>query len=88
MPDAGQLAKAVRQHWGIENQMHRCLNVTFADDQMLARTVYVGYNMHILKRLTPNLIRLDPVKRKGSFKTQRILLTSSDKYRAHIFGLE
>lgn len=68
-PNAEQLAQAVRQHWSIENQMHWCLDVTFADDQMWARTAHAGHNLAILKRLTLNLIRLDPVKRKGSFKT-------------------
>ncbi|SFT46260.1 Predicted transposase YbfD/YdcC associated with H repeats [Halomonas saccharevitans] len=87
-PNAEQLAKAVRQHWSIENQVHWCLDVTFADDQMRARTSHAGHNLAILKRLTLNLIRLDPIKRKGSFKTKRILAASSDDYRAHLLGLE
>lgn len=66
MPDADQLAKAVWQHWCIENQVHWCLGVTFADHQMRARTADAGHKMAILKRLTLNLIRLDPVKRKGA----------------------
>tara|TARA_R110002049_G_scaffold223592_1_gene395257 strand:- start:52 stop:1176 length:1125 start_codon:yes stop_codon:yes gene_type:complete len=87
-PDADALAKAVRQHWSIENQVHWCLDVTFADDQMRARTAHAGHNLAILKRLTLNLIRLDPVKRKGSFKTKRILAATSDNYRAHLLGWE
>ncbi|AVI61506.1 transposase IS4 family protein [Halomonas sp. GFAJ-1] len=55
MPDADQLAKAVRQHW--------CLDVTFANDQMRAQTAEAGHKMVILKRLTLNLIRMDPVSR-------------------------
>lgn len=87
-PDADRLAKAVRQHWGIENRVHWCLDVTFADDQMRARMAHAGHNLAILKRLTLNLIRLDPVKRKGSFKTKRIIAATSDEYRAHLLGLE
>ncbi len=87
-PNPDQLAKAVRQHWRIENPVHWCLNVTFADDPMRARTAYAGHNLAILKRLTLNLIRLDPVTRKGSFKTKRITAASSDEYRAHLLGLE
>jgi len=87
-PNADQMANAVRQHWRIENQVHWCLDVTFADDQMRARTAHAGHNLAILKRLTLNLIRLDPAKRKGSFKTQRILAATSDDYRAQLLGLE
>ncbi|SHM13097.1 ISAs1 family transposase [Vreelandella subglaciescola] len=87
-PDAEQLAKAVRQHWGIENRVHWCLDVTFGDDQMRARTAHAAHNLAILKRLTLNLIRLDPVKREGSFKTKRIIAATSDAYRAHLLGLE
>lgn len=68
--------------------MHWCLDVTFADDQMRARMAHAGHNLAILKRLTLNLIRLDPVKRKGSFKTKRILAASSDDYRIRLLGLE
>ena len=88
VPDAEQLAAAVRQHWGIENRVHWCLDVTFADDQMRARTGHAAHNLAILKRLTLNLIRLDPAKRKGSFKTKRIIAATSDEYRAHLLGLE
>ena len=87
-PEADRLAKAVRQHWGIENQVHWCLDVTFADDQMRARTAYAGHNLAILKRLTLNLIRLDPVPRKGSFKVKRVIAATSDEYRAHLLGLK
>jgi predicted transposase YbfD/YdcC len=85
-PDAEQLARAVRQHWGIENRVHWCLDVAFADDQMRARTAHAAHNLAILKRLTLNLIRLDPVTRKGSFKTRRIIAATSDEYRAHLLG--
>jgi len=64
------------------------LDVTFRDDQMRARTAYAGHNLAILKRLTLNLIRLDPKPRKGSLKTKRIIAATSDDYRAHLLGLE
>lgn len=37
---------------------------------MRVRTAHAGHNLTILKRLTLNLIRLDPVPRKGSLKAQ------------------
>jgi len=34
-PEAEQFAQAVRKHWGIENQLHWSLDVTFREDQRL-----------------------------------------------------
>lgn len=47
-----------------------------------------GAYLTILKRLTLNLIRLNPVKRKGSFRTKRIIAATSDECQAHLLGLE
>ena len=58
-----RLAQAVRSHWAVENQLHWCMDVAFADDQMRARTGHAAHNLAILKHITLNLIRLDPVKR-------------------------
>ena len=43
-PDAERLAKAVRQHWGIENRVHWCFDVAVAYDQMRARTAHAAHN--------------------------------------------
>ena len=63
--DALRLARAVRAHWAVENSLHWCMDVAFADDQMRARTGHAAHNLAVLKHITLNLIRLDPVKRKA-----------------------
>ncbi|SFB52302.1 ISAs1 family transposase, partial [Azotobacter beijerinckii] len=87
-PDAERLASAIRQHWGIENRVHWCLDVVFADDQMRARTAHAAHNLATLKRLTLNLLRQDPSQRKGSLKTRRLIANTSDEYRAELLGLK
>ncbi|SFB57078.1 ISAs1 family transposase, partial [Azotobacter beijerinckii] len=87
-PDAERLASAIRQHWGIENRVHWCLDVVFADDQMRARTAHAAHNLATLKRLTLNLLRQDPSQRKGSLKTRRLIASTSDDYRAELLGLK
>ncbi|MCX8146815.1 MAG: ISAs1 family transposase, partial [Azovibrio sp.] len=72
-PDAQRLAQAIRSHWGIENRLHWCLDVAFADDQMRARTLHAAHNLAVLKRITMNLIRLDPIQRKGGIKARRLI---------------
>ena len=82
-----RLAQAVRSHWAVENQLHWCMDVAFADDQMRARTGHAAHNLAILKHITLNLIRLDPIKRKGGIKARRLIAATSDLYRAQLLGL-
>ena len=63
------------------------MDVAFADDQMRARTGHAAHNLAILKHLTLNLIRLDPIKRKGGIKARRFIAAVSDHYREQLLGL-
>lgn len=85
--DAQRLAQAVRAHWAVENRLHWCMDVAFADDQMRARSGHAAHNLAVLKHITLNLIRLDPVKRKGGIKARRLIAATSDLYRAQLLGL-
>ena len=86
-PEARRLADVVRDHWGIENQVHWCLDVALNDDQMRARVKNAGANLAIVRRLVLNLFRLDKSRRKGGIHTRRILAASSDSYRESLLGL-
>jgi predicted transposase YbfD/YdcC len=86
--DAPRLLSAIRSHWSVENKLHWCMDVAFADDQMRARTGHAAHNLAILKHITLNLIRLAPVQRKGGIKARRLIAATSDLYRAQLLGLE
>lgn len=86
-PQADRLLPAIRAHWSVENQLHWCMDVAFADDQMRARTGHAAHNLAVLKHITLNLIRLAPVKRKGGIKARRLIAATSDQYRAELLGL-
>ena len=85
--EAKRLARSVRAHWAIENRLHWCMDVAFADDQMRARSGHAAHNLAVLKHITLNLIRLDPIKRKGGIKARRFIAATSDRYRAELLGL-
>jgi predicted transposase YbfD/YdcC len=85
--DAERLGQAIRAHWSVENRLHWCMDVAFADDQMRARTGHAAHNLAILKHITLNLIRLDPIKRKGGIRARRFIAATSDRYREHLLGL-
>lgn len=86
-PDASQISAAIRSHWAVENRLHWCMDVVFADDQMRARTGHAAHNLAVLRHITMNLIRLDPIKRKGGLKARRLIAATSDAYRAQLLGL-
>jgi predicted transposase YbfD/YdcC len=46
----------------VENRLHWCMDVPFGDDQIRARTGFAAHNPALLKHITLDLIRLDPVK--------------------------
>ena len=87
-PDAALLANSVRAHWGVENQVHWCLDVAFKDDQMRAREKNSGANLATLRRFVLNLFRLDKTPNQGGIYNRRILAASSDRYRAQLLGIE
>jgi len=50
-PDAGMLARCIRQHWGIENNQHWELDVTFHEDSSRIRKGHGPDNFAALRRM-------------------------------------
>jgi hypothetical protein len=46
-----------------------------------------AHNFAVTRHFALNLIRLDPVKRKGGLKVRRLIAATSDSYRAQRLGL-
>lgn len=52
--DAKQVARAVRSHWGIENQVHWVLDVSFGEDECQIRKGHAPRNVGLLRRIAMN----------------------------------
>lgn len=57
--DSRRLLHAVHMHWGIENGLDWCLDVTFGEDASLIRLHNAAQNYSFLRRLALNLFRGD-----------------------------
>ena len=58
-PKVKTFAKAVREHWGIENRLHWSLDVTFAEDQSRVRKDHGPANLGMLRRLALSILQQD-----------------------------
>lgn len=56
-------ALASRRHWGVENNVHWLLDVTFKEDQSRARAGYAAENLSTLRRLSLNALKRETSKR-------------------------
>ena len=68
-PKATILQSIVREHWGIENELHWCLDVCFHEDDSRTRKGNGAENLSILRRMALNLLKQD--KTKMSMKNKR-----------------
>lgn len=58
-PEAEQLARCIREHWTIENQVHWSLDVTFNEDQSRIRQGHAPENTALLRRLALSILKQD-----------------------------
>jgi predicted transposase YbfD/YdcC len=54
--DAQLNGRAIRQHWGIENQVHWSLDVTFNEDKSRIRSLNSPQNFALVRRIALNAV--------------------------------
>ena len=55
--DIADFSQAVRTHWGIENNLHWCLDVNFNEDKCRARKDNSGENLAVIRHIALNLYK-------------------------------
>ena len=84
LTDTAQFARSVRAHWGIENKLHWTLDVGFREDYARNRKDHSAANLAVLRKITLNLIRLEPTekyeKQKFSLRRKRMYASYNPEF--------
>ena len=67
-------SKAVREHWGIENSLHWCLDVVFHEDACRTRKDNSAENASVIRKIALNTLKNFPVKLSLARKRRKCLI--------------
>lgn len=82
---AGRFNSAVRHHWGIENQLHWCLDMVFHEDRQRIRVGNGAENFATVRKMALQL--LHRIADEESLKSRRKLAGWDDNYLLRILAL-
>lgn len=84
--DAAELLTIARQHWSIENQLHRTLDIHFKEDACQEHDRNAAANLSVLRKLALSLLKqIDP--KKTLISKLKKAAYSPDFRRACLLGL-
>lgn len=76
--DAVRIGRAIRAHWGIENQLHWVLDVTFGEDASRIRNGHSPENFSLMRRMAISLLNQETsTKRSLRQKAKRAAMDSN-----------
>jgi predicted transposase YbfD/YdcC len=75
---AARLAEHIRGHWGVENDLHWTLDISFREDANRTRDRNAGANLGVVRRVAASLLKQDPGR--GSIKNKRLKAALDEDY--------
>ena len=85
--DADHMLDVTRGHWGVENKLHWCLDVTYREDESRLRKGHADENFSRLRRIAMNLLRQD-TRHKDSLRGKTIMCGWDNNYLLEVLGLK
>jgi predicted transposase YbfD/YdcC len=79
------LARAIQQHWGIENSLHWVLDVTFREDECRVRERTSARNLALLRKIAIHLVRQHQNSRV-SLRGRRKMASCDNSYREQVLA--
>ena len=82
--NVGAFARAARAHWGIENSLHWCLDMTFREDASRIRKDHSAENFEVVRHISLNILKQYPAKMSLARKRRRC--SYDDVFLAGVLG--
>jgi predicted transposase YbfD/YdcC len=80
---AQEFAGAVRSHWGIENNLHWQLDVSFREDECRVGRDQAPANLSVIRRFALGLLKRETSCKKG-IEIKRMKCAGNDEYREKV----
>jgi len=80
--DPAAILAATRAHWGIENNLHWQLDITFDEDRCRTRMDFSPLNLAIVRHIVFNILKKD--KSKLSLKRKRLKASVNPSFRTEL----
>jgi len=64
-PDVAIVARHIRRHWSVENELHWVLDVAFREDEARHRARNTAQNMTTLRHFALNIVKQDTTRKVG-----------------------
>ena len=83
--DVKLFAQSVRLHWGIENSLHFCFDVSFNEDACRVRKDYAPENFAVIRQIELNLLKQEKIAKVG-IQNKRLMAGWDHAYLAKILN--
>lgn len=85
LTDVRTAAFTIRDHWGIENKLHRTLDVNFGEDHSQIRAGHAAENLGLIRRMAINMLKQETTSKKSIRRKQMACMSTPD-YLAKVLG--
>jgi predicted transposase YbfD/YdcC len=72
LTDVKAFAQAARSHWGVENSLHWCLDVTFNEDHCRSRAGNTAENFAVIRKVVLNILKNYPTEKPTTLNAKRL----------------
>ena len=79
--DATRIAKAIREHWGVENHLHYALDVVLDEDKHAYYDRNGTRNLSVIRKIVLAALEKAPTGKKRSKKTKRLMASADEQCR-------
>lgn len=84
---SAQLLAITRGHWGVENGLHRTLDVTFKEDEHRVRRTHAAANLTVIRKLALMILKNPAINDKKSVALRRLRAAMEEDYVLELLAL-